>query len=85
MGCVADVCSRSFLYVLAPNATEIQVLSIQKAGEGKNIETLNIAGPTKAAGLTISMSYFFPCSLRDAHFFFTDPFNLQGMTTFITQ
>ena len=55
MGCVADVCPcTSFLYVLAPNATEIQVLSIQKAGEGKNIETLNMAGPTKAAGLTIS-------------------------------
>ena len=54
MGCVADFSTRSFLYVLAPNATEIQVLSIQKAGEGKNIETLNIAGPTKAAGLTIS-------------------------------
>ena len=44
----------SFLYVLAPNATEVQVLSIQKAGQGQNLNTLNIAGPTKAAGVTIS-------------------------------
>ena len=49
-------CPPSFLYVLAPNKTEIQVLSIQKAGQGQNLSPLDISGPTQAGGITISAS-----------------------------
>ena len=44
----------SFLYVLAPNTTSIEILSLESAGNAKHISTLDISGPTKAAGITIS-------------------------------
>ncbi len=46
----------SFLYVLAPNTTSIEILSLESAGNAKHISTLDISGPTKAAGITISTS-----------------------------
>ncbi|PIL31344.1 hypothetical protein GSI_06042 [Ganoderma sinense ZZ0214-1] len=64
---VATINGKDFLYVLAPNTTSIEILSLESAGNAKHISTLDIAGPTKAAGITISQ------------------FNLQGMTTFVTQ
>lgn len=62
---IASIGNNDFLYVLAPNATQIDVLSLDGAGQAKSIQTLDIAGPAKAAGLSI------------------DPFNLQGMTSFV--
>ncbi|KAI1793076.1 hypothetical protein LXA43DRAFT_279477 [Ganoderma leucocontextum] len=64
---IATVNGKDFLYVLAPNTTSIEILSLVSAGNAKHISTLDISGPTKAAGITINQ------------------FNLQGMTTFITQ
>lgn len=42
------------MYVLAPNATSIDVLQLDSPGEAKKLTSLNFSGPTKAAGVTIS-------------------------------
>lgn len=44
----------SFLYVLASNATSIDVLSLPAPGKATNIQKVDIAGPAKAAGIKIS-------------------------------
>ncbi|EIN12964.1 hypothetical protein PUNSTDRAFT_131194 [Punctularia strigosozonata HHB-11173 SS5] len=62
---IATVNGKDFLYVLGANATQINVLSLDAPGQARGIQTLDIAGPSKNAGLTVN------------------PFNLQGMTTFI--
>ena len=75
----------SFLYVLAANTTSIEILSLESAGNAKHISTLDISGPTKAAGITIS-TYSVPRSSAEVRpFVTTDRNNLQGMTTFVTQ
>ena len=47
----------SFLYVLTPNATTVEVLKLESPGNAKNVQKLDLAGPAKAAGVTIS-AYF---------------------------
>ena len=44
----------SFMYVLTPNATSVAVLSLDAPGQAKNVGSFDLAGPAKAAGLTIS-------------------------------
>jgi hypothetical protein len=44
----------SFMYVLAANATQVKVLSLNAPGKATALQTVDIAGPAKAAGLTIS-------------------------------
>ncbi|KAI0325541.1 hypothetical protein GY45DRAFT_1260663 [Cubamyces sp. BRFM 1775] len=51
---IATVNGQDFLYVLAPNATAVDVLLLDSPGSAKNIFTLDISGPTKAAGITIN-------------------------------
>jgi hypothetical protein len=42
------------MYVLAANATQVKVLSLNAPGKATALQTVDIAGPAKAAGLTIS-------------------------------
>ncbi|TFK84607.1 hypothetical protein K466DRAFT_496274, partial [Polyporus arcularius HHB13444] len=51
---IATVNGKDFIYVLAANATSIDVLSIDSPGLAVRQTALNIAGPTKAAGITIN-------------------------------
>ncbi|KAI0741672.1 hypothetical protein C8Q80DRAFT_1110493 [Daedaleopsis nitida] len=51
---IATIGDSDFLYVLSPNATSVDVLSLESAGNAKNIDKLDLAGPTKAAGVTIN-------------------------------
>ncbi|EEB90520.1 hypothetical protein MPER_11260, partial [Moniliophthora perniciosa FA553] len=51
---VATIGNKDFLYVLAGGATAVNVLSLDAPGEAKPIQTLDIAGPAAAAGLTIN-------------------------------
>ncbi|KAJ7773299.1 hypothetical protein B0H16DRAFT_1363475 [Mycena metata] len=51
---IAAVGSNDFMYVLAANATEVKVLSLNAPGKAQALQTLDIAGPAKAAGLTVS-------------------------------
>lgn len=44
------------VYVMSANATKLDVLSLNAPGQAKNIQSLDLAGPTKNAGLTISKS-----------------------------
>ncbi|TDL16576.1 hypothetical protein BD410DRAFT_808023 [Rickenella mellea] len=62
---IANVGGNDFMYVLGANATQIDVLSLGAPGQAQGIQTFDIAGPAKAAGVKIN------------------PFNLQGMTSFI--
>lgn len=43
----------SFMYILAANATAIDVLSLNAPGQAQNIQTVDIAGPAKASGLIV--------------------------------
>ncbi|KAH9932057.1 uncharacterized protein BXZ73DRAFT_47040 [Epithele typhae] len=51
---VASINGDDFLYVLGANATEVQTLSIQKAGQGKNLDQLDVSGPFKASNINFS-------------------------------
>ncbi|KAM5535867.1 hypothetical protein V8D89_010485 [Ganoderma adspersum] len=51
---IATINGNDFLYVLAPNTTSIEILSLESAGNAKHISTLGISGPAKAAGITIN-------------------------------
>ncbi|KAJ6531801.1 hypothetical protein B0H19DRAFT_1214136 [Mycena capillaripes] len=51
---IATVGQNDFMYVLAANATEIKVLSLPAPGKAAALQTVDIAGPAKAAGLTIN-------------------------------
>ncbi|KAF5343202.1 hypothetical protein D9756_003435 [Leucocoprinus leucothites] len=53
---IASVGSTDFLYVLAANATTIDVLSLDGPGQANNVQKLDISGPARAAGLQISGS-----------------------------
>lgn len=48
----------SFMYVLAANATSIDVLSLNAPGQAQQVQKLDIAGPARAVGLKIGQ-----CSL----------------------
>ncbi|TDL19073.1 hypothetical protein BD410DRAFT_830521 [Rickenella mellea] len=64
---IATIGGNDFMYVLGANATQIDVLSLKAPGKAQKIQTFELAGPAKAAGIKI------------------DPFNLQGMTAFVTK
>jgi len=51
---IATVGAKDFMYVLAANATQVKVLSLNAPGKAAALQTVDIAGPAKAAGLTIS-------------------------------
>ncbi|KAH9945452.1 uncharacterized protein BXZ73DRAFT_38765, partial [Epithele typhae] len=51
---IATVNGRDFLYVLAANTTSVDVLSIDSPGLVQRLNSLDIKGPTKAAGITIN-------------------------------
>jgi hypothetical protein len=51
---IATVGSNDFMYVLAANATQVKILSLNAPGKATALQTLDIAGPAKAAGLTIN-------------------------------
>ncbi|KAI0081947.1 hypothetical protein K474DRAFT_1586866 [Panus rudis PR-1116 ss-1] len=51
---IAQVNGKDFLYVLAANATSVDVLSLDAPGEAQNVGSFNFADAAKQAGLTIS-------------------------------
>ncbi|KAI0369178.1 hypothetical protein BV20DRAFT_980322 [Pilatotrama ljubarskyi] len=51
---IATVNGKDFMYVLAPGAQTIEVLSLDAPGDAKHVQSLDLAGPTKAAGVIIS-------------------------------
>ncbi|KAH9850346.1 hypothetical protein C2E23DRAFT_836177 [Lenzites betulinus] len=51
---IATVNGRDFLYVLAPNATAVDVLLLDAPGSVKKLSSLNLSGPTNAAGIKIN-------------------------------
>ncbi len=57
----------SFLYVLTPNATTVDVLKLESAGNAQNVQKLDLAGPSKASGLTISEYHFYLSHTRALH------------------
>ncbi|KAF7316830.1 hypothetical protein HMN09_00416200 [Mycena chlorophos] len=54
---IATVNGNDFMFVLAPNATEVKVLSLVAPGNAQALQTVDIAGPAKAAGLTVSAGH----------------------------
>ena len=74
------------MYVLAPGTQSVEVLSLDAPGNAQHVQSLQISGPAKASGVTISMSYlecFSPSAEVDTALSGTN--NLQGMTSFIRQ
>ncbi|KAJ3714262.1 hypothetical protein C8R42DRAFT_726746 [Lentinula raphanica] len=53
---IASIGGKDFMYVLAANATAIDVLSLNAPGQAQNIQKVDIAGPARSAGLDISSS-----------------------------
>ncbi|KAI0028783.1 hypothetical protein K488DRAFT_89403 [Vararia minispora EC-137] len=51
---VASLGGNDFLYVNMANATAIQAFSLPAKGQATKTQTLDVAGPVKAAGLSIS-------------------------------
>lgn len=51
---IATIGGNDFMYVLAAGASKVDVLSLNTPGNAQNIQTLDIAGPAKSAGLTIN-------------------------------
>ncbi|KAJ7364052.1 hypothetical protein DFH08DRAFT_910380 [Mycena albidolilacea] len=51
---IATVGQNDIMYVLAANATQVKVLSLNAPGKATALQTLDIAGPAKAAGLTVN-------------------------------
>ncbi|KAI0652513.1 hypothetical protein C8Q79DRAFT_896588 [Trametes meyenii] len=51
---IATIGSNDFMYVLAPGAKTVEVLSLDSPGNAKHVQTLDLAGPTKKAGVTIN-------------------------------
>jgi hypothetical protein len=51
---IATLGKSDFMFVLAPNATAVKVLSLVAPGQAADLQTLDIAGPAKTAGLKIS-------------------------------
>ncbi|THV07434.1 hypothetical protein K435DRAFT_788808 [Dendrothele bispora CBS 962.96] len=53
---IASVGDNDFMYVLQPGNTAVSVLSLNAPGQAQNVQSLDIAGPAKAAGLTVGIS-----------------------------
>ncbi|OJT14477.1 hypothetical protein TRAPUB_8977 [Trametes pubescens] len=51
---IATVNGKDFMFVLAPGAQTVEVLSLDSPGNAQHVQTLDLAGPTKAAGVTIN-------------------------------
>ncbi|KIM84850.1 hypothetical protein PILCRDRAFT_371885 [Piloderma croceum F 1598] len=51
---IVTIGGNDFLIVLAAGASTIDVLSLEAPGQAQNIQTLDIAGPAKSAGLIIN-------------------------------
>ncbi|KAL1944976.1 hypothetical protein VTO73DRAFT_2596 [Trametes versicolor] len=51
---IATVNGKDFMFVLAPGAKTVEVLSLDSPGNAQHVQTLDLAGPTKAAGVTIN-------------------------------
>ncbi|KAJ7104151.1 hypothetical protein B0H15DRAFT_808771 [Mycena belliarum] len=51
---IASVRGKDFMYVLAANSTQIKVVTLNAPGKATALQTLDLAGPAKAAGLKIS-------------------------------
>ncbi|KAI0675904.1 hypothetical protein C8Q78DRAFT_963500 [Trametes maxima] len=50
---VASVRGKDYLYVLGANATSVEVFALNGAGKAKQISSVNIASPARAAGVSI--------------------------------
>ncbi|KAJ6533293.1 hypothetical protein DFH09DRAFT_1406809 [Mycena vulgaris] len=73
----------SFMYSLAANATGLTALSVNGPGQAAIFQRVDIAGPAKAANLSIRDQILCRALLPTLTPFFTDSSNLQGMATFI--
>jgi hypothetical protein len=51
---IATLPNDDFMYVLSANVTSIDVLSLNAPGQAKHIQRLDLAGPSKSAGLTLT-------------------------------
>ncbi|KAJ7650248.1 hypothetical protein FB45DRAFT_13632 [Roridomyces roridus] len=51
---IATVNKQDFMFVLAANATQVKVLSLNAPGKATALQTLDISGPAKSAGLTVN-------------------------------
>ncbi|KAI0704607.1 hypothetical protein C8Q76DRAFT_697176 [Earliella scabrosa] len=51
---IVTIGDKDFLYVLSAGATSIDVLSLDAPGDAKAVERLDIAGPPRAAGVSIN-------------------------------
>ncbi|KAH9975199.1 hypothetical protein BJV74DRAFT_782101, partial [Russula compacta] len=51
---VGAVGNKNFLYVMMPNVTAIQVMTLNGPGDATPLQTLDVETPAKAAGLTLS-------------------------------
>ncbi|KAI0322606.1 hypothetical protein OF83DRAFT_1080178 [Amylostereum chailletii] len=53
---VASVGDKDFLYVLMPNVTAVQVMSVDGPGQLSSLQTMDISGPAAAINLPINAS-----------------------------
>ncbi|KAI0654477.1 hypothetical protein C8Q70DRAFT_925645 [Cubamyces menziesii] len=51
---IATVNGKDFMYVLAPGTQSVEVLSLDAPGNAQHVQSLQISGPAKASGVTIS-------------------------------
>jgi hypothetical protein len=51
---IAAVGNNDFMYVLAANATAVDVLSLNAPGKAQSVQKLDVAGPAKGAGLPVN-------------------------------
>ena len=77
----------SFLYVLAPNATSVDVLALNGPGQAKQVSKLNFGAAAHQFGVPIGTFCFETRTDRVSvdGLFLLVPLNLQGMTHFMRQ
>jgi hypothetical protein len=51
---IATVGQNDFMFIMASNATAVKVLALNAPGKATALQTVDIAGPAKAAGLTVN-------------------------------
>ncbi|KAI8990691.1 hypothetical protein BD414DRAFT_514418 [Trametes punicea] len=51
---IVTINGKDFLYVLAPGTQTVEVLSLDGPGNAQHVQSLDLAGPAKAAGVTIN-------------------------------
>ncbi|KZP30098.1 hypothetical protein FIBSPDRAFT_908125 [Athelia psychrophila] len=51
---IASIGGADYMYILAANATSVDVLALEAPGQAKHIQTLGLLAPAKKAGVTIS-------------------------------